>query len=240
MKILGLIPARGGSKGLPGKNIKVLGGKPLIQYTLDSASQSSLLDNVIVSTDSEEIAQCVRGLGGNVPFLRPPELALDDTPTLQVVKHALQYSLDKGEKYEAVCLLQVTTPFRRPGFIDEAVKRFIESDADAIVSVLPVPHEYNPHWVFEVGQDGYLRIATGEEKIIPRRQALPPAYYRDGSIYITRSEVLLEGNSLLGDRLAYIVADPDWHVNIDTANDWRAAEALVQNYVQLCAQSPGK
>lgn len=234
MKILGIIPARGGSKGVPGKNIKMLGTKPLIQYTLDAARQSTLLTKIIVSTDSDAIADCVKALGDYIPFMRPASLALDHTPTLPVVQHALNFYLDKGEPYDAVCLLQVTNPFRVPGFIDRAISLFTEQDCDALVSVLPVPHEFNPHWVFEAGEQGFLKIATGEEKIIPRRQDLPPAYFRDGSVYITRTEVLLKEHSLYGNKLGYIQSDPQWHVNIDTPDDWAKAERNVLNYTTQC------
>lgn len=235
MKILGIIPARGGSKGVPGKNIKILGTKPLIHYTLEAARQSKLLSNIIVSTDSDAIADCVKAQGDYVPFMRPAFLALDQTPTLPVIQHALNFFLAKGEEYDAVCLLQVTNPFRVPGFIDRAITRFAEQDCDALVSVLPVPHEFNPHWVFETGAQGFLKIATGEEKIITRRQDLPRAYFRDGSVYLTRTEILLKQNSLYGCKLGYIENDPQWHVNIDTPEDWAKAERQVLNYTTQCA-----
>lgn len=236
MKILGVIPARGGSKGVPGKNIKVLGGKPLIQYTLEVAKQSKLITKSIVSTDSEEIADCAQSLGAKVPFIRPASLALDKSPTLPVIQHALEFYLAKGESFDAVCLLQVTNPFRLPGFIDQAISRFIELQCDALISVLPVPHEFNPHWIFEPDAHGFIKIATGEEKIIPRRQDLPPAFFRDGSVYITRTDVLLNQNSLFGRTLGYIQSNPQWHVNIDTPEDWAKAEDMVLNYTRQCAQ----
>jgi CMP-N-acetylneuraminic acid synthetase len=236
MKILGFIPARAGSKGVPGKNIKILGAKPLIQYTLEAAQQSKFLSKSIVSTESETIKDCVVALGGYVPFMRPASLALDNTPTLPVIQHALNFYLEQGESFDAVCLLQVTNPFRLPGFIDQAIERFIETKCDAMISVLPVPAEFNPHWTFEADADDFLKIATGDEKIIPRRQDLPPAYFRDGSIYITRTKVLLEQHSLYGGTLGYILSDPTWHVNIDTWEDWNEAERRVGKYNEQCAQ----
>lgn len=236
MKILGIIPARGGSKGVPGKNIKILGTKPLIQYTLDAARQSSLLTKIIVSTDDDSIADCVKSLGDYIPFMRPASLALDQTPTLPVIQHALHFYLERDESFDAVCLLQVTSPFRLPGFIDQAIERFMEMDCDALISVLPVPMEFNPHWTFETTPNGFLKIATGEEKIITRRQDLVPAYFRDGSIYITRTEVLLKQHSLYGRTLGYILNDPIWHVNIDTPKDWVEAEQKVKKYMEECVQ----
>lgn len=236
MKILGIIPARGGSKGVPGKNIKVLGSKPLIQYTLEAAEQSKLLSKVIVSTDSEPIADCVKSLGGTIPFIRPASLAQDETPTLSVIQHALDFYLEQGESFDAVCLLQVTSPFRMPGFIDKALSKFIEADCDSIISVLPVPTEFNPHWIFEPDERGYLKIATGESNIISRRQDLPQAYFRDGSIYITKSEIIVNQQSLLGQKISFLANGPQWHVNIDTLHDWEVAERMVEKYMKQCAQ----
>ncbi len=227
IKILGLIPARGGSKGVSGKNSKLLGGIPLVVYSIQSALATHGLGEVIVSTDDPAIQQISLSAGAKAPFLRPVHLAQDDTPTLPVIQHALQYYLEQGERFDAICLLQPTTPFRKKELIDQAIEKFISSGADALVSVVPVPHEFNPHWVFEPNRQGFLTIATGEKDIIPRRQELPPAYVRDGAIYLTKSSVILEKNSLYGDALAYIENDPDFHVNIDTQADWELAEKKV-------------
>jgi N-acylneuraminate cytidylyltransferase len=228
MKVIGIIPARGGSKGIPGKNIKHLQGKPLIAYTLESAKESNLLSKTILSTDDPEIIAVSRLLGLDVPFTRPSKLASDQSPTLPVIIHALEYLKSIGEEYDAVCLLQVTNPFRRSGMIDEAITRLEESGADALISVLPVPHEFNPHWVFEPGIEGNLHISTGDEKIIPRRQELPPAYFRDGAIYLTRTEIIFKEKSLYGKKLAYIQGDHDRYVNLDSMEDWFKAEELVK------------
>lgn len=228
MKIIGVIPARGGSKGVPGKNIKMLGGKPLLGYTADSALNSNLLSKVVLTTDDSRIAEVGLEFGLEVPFLRPAELALDTSPTLPVIQHVLDFYKNNGEEFDAVCLLEVTSPFRKKGLIDKAISRFIELDPDALVSVLPIPDTYNPHWAFESDSKGYLRIATGEEKIIPRRQELPLTYHRDGSIYLTKSKVII-GGSLYGETLAYIENDPLYYVNIDTNEDWIAAEEWLRN-----------
>src|SRR5690606_2017385 len=176
---------------------------PLLGYTYDSAKESKLLNRTILSSDDERIIQVAQELGLEVPFTRPSDLASDQAPTLPVILHTLEYFKERGEKFDLVCLLQTTTPFRRNGLIDEAIARIIETGADALVSVLPVPHEYNPHWIFETGEDGLLRIATGDKQIITRRQELPTGYFRDGAIYLTKTSVLLEKNSLYGDKLAF-------------------------------------
>jgi CMP-N,N'-diacetyllegionaminic acid synthase len=226
MKILGLIPARGGSKGVPKKNIKLLGRKPLIEYTIDSAKDSKLLTQIVVSTDDEEIAIAAEIYGCKPPFIRPAELAEDTSTSLEVVQHAIAFFESQNIFFDAVCLLQPTSPFREKGSIDKAITEFITKNADCLVSVLPIPHEFNPHWAFEETDKGLLKIATGEETIIPRRQALPTAFHRDGSIYLTKTEVIKNG-SLYGKTIAYIESNPEFHVNIDTMKDWEKAEKLL-------------
>jgi CMP-N-acetylneuraminic acid synthetase len=228
MNILAVIPARGGSKGVPGKNKKLLNGKPLIQYSIDAALQSKYISEVLVTTDDTEIIEIAKSLGANVPFVRPAHLAEDITPTLPVIQHAVSFLEDKGKHFDAICLLQPTSPFRPIGFLDNALETFQEKQTDSLVSVLEVPHQYNPHWTFEPNKDGILQIATGEQQIIPRRQELPKAYHRDGSIYITKTNVLMEENSLYGNSLAYIVSDENYYVNIDTLEDWEKASELAK------------
>ena len=219
MKILGLIPARGGSKGIPRKNIKSLGGKPLLQYTFETAKNSELLSRVILSSDDPEIIAVAEEIGLEVPFSRPAVFAQDHITSLEVVQHALKFFAQNGENFDAVCLLQPTTPFRRKGLIDEAIEKFSKGNFDSLISVREVPQDYNPHWVFEEN-DGQLQIATGEENIISRRQELPKAYHRDGAIYITKAEVLLEQNSLYGSKIGFIDTNGEPYVNIDTPEDW--------------------
>jgi len=223
MKILGLIPARGGSKGVPGKNIKVLAGKPLIAYTVEQVNASVQVDRLILSTDDKAIADVAKSIGLEVPFIRPSELANDTAGSLAVVQHALDFVEAQGEKYDAVCLLQVTSPYRPEGDIDAAIELFKNTKPDSLVSVRKVPDEFNPHWTFEIGRDNRLNIATGEDKIIPRRQELPPAYHRDGAIYISSVETIRNKGSLLGDDIVAFPIDSPKLINIDTMDDWDAA-----------------
>jgi len=227
MKVLGIIPARGGSKGIPQKNSKLLSGKPLIGYTIEAAIQSKYLDTVLLSSDDSKLIEIAKSYGLDVPFVRPAHLATDTSPTLDTVLHALNYLQLQGEYYDAVCLLQPTNPLRTSAFIDQAIETFTSSGADALISVLEVPHEYNPHWTFTENEKGLLRISTGDTSVISRRQDLPKAYYRDGSIYITKTSVLLEQKSLYGKSVSYLKADPERHVNIDTLDDWERAEQLL-------------
>ncbi len=232
MKILGLIPARGGSKSVPGKNIKKLDGKPLLQYTVDAAKGATQLTRLILSSDDEEIISVARSLNLEVPFKRPSDLAQDHTPTLPVIQHALRFFQTQDIFFDAVCLLQVTSPFKTSTFIDNAIKKFIDTQADALVSVQKIPEEYNPHWAFKPNADGCIELVTGEQEIISRRQDLPIAYHRDGVIYITKTEVLLHKNSLYGNKLSYIESPHDSAINIDTMNDWAKAEAYLQSQKQ--------
>lgn len=228
MKVLGLIPARGGSKGIPRKNIKLLNGKPLLQYTSDIALQSKMLSKVILSSDDDEIIALGKKLGIEVPFKRPKLLANDKSPTLPVIQHTLHFLEEEyNEKYDAVCLLQVTTPFRTVDFLNLAIQKFINSNTDSLISVQKVPDHYNPHWVFLKNSNGNLSIATGDKDIIARRQELPDTYHRDGSIYITKTNVLLNSNSLYGDSISFIESPKSTHVNIDTEEDWKKAELII-------------
>jgi len=238
MRVLGLIPARGGSKGVPRKNIKLLAGKPLLAYTAEAALNSSRLSRVILSTDDEEIAAVGKSCGLEVPFLRPAELSADKSPTLPVVQHALNFVEAQGDRFDAVCLLQPTNPLRLSADIDACIELMEISDADAVVSVLAVPAELNPHWVYFRNADGSLRLSTGEAAPIPRRQDLPPAFHREGSVYVSRRDVVMNQDSLYGARVVGYEMDPARSVNIDTPEDWKCAEQLIQTVGESeCAES---
>ena len=225
MKILGLIPARGGSKGIPNKNRKELGGKPLLQYTIEAALGATLLDAVVFSSEDTVLRDLAQNMGASVPFNRPEALATDAAGSLEVVQHALEELGNNGQNFDAVCLLQVTTPFRSSEDIDAAISKFKSEGSDSLISVQKVPHQFNPHWVFEAS-GGKLKIATGEDHIIKRRQELPGAFIRDGAIYITKTEVLQKQNSFFGTTISHIELDAKRLVNIDTEEDWEKAELI--------------
>lgn len=227
MKILGLITARGGSKGIPGKNIKLLGGKPLLAYVGEDALKAKGLDKTIVSTDDESIAEVAEEIGIEVPFLRPADLAADNTPSIDVVKHALVFMEEQGHHFDAICLLQPTSPFKPEGFLDKCIEKYRQTNADCLISVLPVPHQFNPHWIFKVKDDDNLVISTGDNKIIPRRQELPKSFYRDGSVYVIGRQNILDRGTLVDGQIAYMESDPDFYANLDTLDDWRDAERRV-------------
>ncbi len=224
MKVLGIIPARSGSKGVHRKNIKLLCGKPLLAYTIESALKASRLTRIILSTEDEEIANVGMSWGADVPFLRPRELAEDSSPTLPVVQHALETLEYAGEQYDAVCLLQPTNPLRRSFDVDNCIELLEKTGADSVISVLPVPAEYNPHWVYWKSEDGSLGLATGENEPIPRRQDLPPAFHREGSVYVTRTEIVRSRQSLYGNNIMGYEIPPEFSSNIDTLSDWQEVE----------------
>lgn len=227
MKVLGLIPARGGSKGVPGKNTRLLCGKPLLQYTAVAALDARLLSRVVLSTESEEIAAVGRNCGLEVPFMRPLELAEDTAPMLPVVQHAVRWMENQGERFDAVCLLQPTNPLRRSEDIDACIELLDTTGADSVVTIMAVPAEHNPHWVYFQNGSNFLRLSTGEDTPVSRRQDLPPAFHREGSVYVTRRDVLMETNSLYGRKLAGHLIEAESTVNIDGPQDWTRAEDLL-------------
>lgn len=231
-KILGIITARGGSKGIPGKNIKLLAGKPLIAYTIEAAQASGVFDRLIVSTDDEAIAATAKEYGCDVPFLRPVELAQDHTPHLPVLQHTLEW-LRENEKYEPeyVMILQPTSPLRTASHIREAAELLGRTDAESIVSVNEVPGHHNPHWQFRVADTGLMDIFTGEPfaEIVTRRQNLPKTYTRNGAIYLFKADLIFhpEKPSFYGDRVAAYIMPPEASVNIDSMDDWHEAEKRI-------------
>jgi len=206
----------------------MLAGKPLLAYTAEAALAARRLSRVVLTTDDEGIAEVGRQWGIEVPFLRPAELAEDDTPTLPVVQHAVRWLEQRGDSFDTICLLQPTNPLRRAEHIDACIELLGASGADAVVTVLPVPAEHNPHWVYFRNPEGILRLSTGEAIPIARRQDLPPAFHREGSVYVTRRQVLIEQNSLYGSRLVGYPVDPAESVNIDSIEDWQRAERLLR------------
>ena len=227
-----MITARGGSKGIPGKNLKPLAGKPLLAYTIDAARASGSLDRVIVSTDDEAIAECARALGCDVPFQRPAELAQDDTPHLPVMQHAVQWlAAEQAYRPDAVVILQPTSPLRRGEDIRNAITMLSHSDADSVVSVSEVPAHVNPMRMLRVDADGRaVLFVTGEpvRRRINRRQDLPSAWVMNGAVYAFRTRVLFDAEpSLYGTTtLAMAMADP-YGISIDTPQDWLEAEKAI-------------
>jgi CMP-N,N'-diacetyllegionaminic acid synthase len=231
MNVLGVIPARGGSKGVPGKNIKPLAGKPLIAWTIDAAKQSKLLTHCIVSTDSKEIAEVSKNHGANVPFIRPADLATDSARAIPVIQHALkEMEAREGITFDAVMMLQPTTPFRTAEDIDKAIQLLKDTGADSVISVVDVEGHHPARMKFMKG-DQLIDPDYCEEYENQPRQELEPMYLRNGMIYLTRREVLL-ANSFKGKDCRGVVVETHRSVNIDTPLDFAYAEFL---YDQLFA-----
>lgn len=228
MKVLGVITARGGSKGIPGKNLKLLAGRPLIAYTIDTANDAAL-DRVIVSTEDPVIADVARELGCEVPFLRPAELSRDDTPHLPVIQHAAQWLREHaGYQPDVVLILQPTSPLRTAVDIGGALRMLELSGADSVVSVAAVAAHANPMRMLRVDDDSNATLfATGEpvRNRINRRQDLPRAWVMNGAIYACRRAVLFDIiPSLYGDRVVAFPMPDDRSISIDDFEDWAAAE----------------
>jgi CMP-N-acetylneuraminic acid synthetase len=238
MEILGVIPARGGSKGVRRKNLAPLGGRPLIAHTCDAARGSRALTRVIVSTDDDEIAAEALRLGIEVPFLRPRALAGDDTPMIDVLIDLLS-TLAGRESYrpDAVVLLQPTSPFRRAAHVDAAVDVFLASGADSVVSVVPVPHQFTPsslmklegdRLVFPGGPEGPHSESVGGGPGPLRRQDKPQLFARNGpAVVVVRTRVLLEQRTLYGPDTRALVMSRDDSLDIDDAFDLELAELLL-------------
>jgi CMP-N,N'-diacetyllegionaminic acid synthase len=224
VRILGLIPARAGSKGVRGKNMRPINGKSPVERAFEVATRSGVAERIILSTDSEEIAQHGLSCGLEVPFLRPADLADDGTPMIDVAQHALHELTAEGYAPEALLLLQPTSPCRTPDHLRTAVELF--ADNDAVCSVVPLPKTQCPHWVMKI-EDGYLFYFLPEGEKYTRRQDVPDAHRRDGTVYLTRTEVILAG-SFYGQRCVPLVLDEDESFTIDTPDDWGRAEARLK------------
>lgn len=224
-KILGIIPARGGSRGIPGKNIRMLGGKPLLYYAAHAAHESGLVDRLILTTDSIEIAEVGRTLGLEVPFLRPAELAQDDTPMFPVIDHAVRFLENEGWQPDILLLLQPTAPLRQPEHIRAAVTLLKETRCDAVASVVEVPQHYAPDFVLKL-EDGKLKPFL-EGGIKTRRQDVRQAYSRDGTVYAFWREVFIHKRSIYGDNCRPLLIRHEESCNLDTMEDWQEVEERI-------------
>jgi CMP-N-acetylneuraminic acid synthetase len=226
MAVVGVIPARGGSKSIPGKNIAACAGRPLLAWTCDAARAARALARVIVSTDDERIAEVARGLGVEVPFMRPRELAEDATPALPVLVHALDWLEASGTAIEALVLLQPTSPLRRARHIDEAVALFQRKKADTVVSVVNVPHRYHPASVMRE-RDGVLLPYHEGTETVTRRQGLEPLLARNGPAVLVVSPQALRAGRLYGARTVGYRMDENDSIDVDTEEDLRLAALLL-------------
>jgi CMP-N,N'-diacetyllegionaminic acid synthase len=225
-KVLGLIPARGSSKGVPRKNLRLLGGKPLLQWTAETARASRLVDLLVLSTDDDEIAQVGASLGLEVPFRRPARDASDDAAASDVVRHAIG---SLNDRFDYLVYLQPTSPFRSTADIDGCIERLASSDADACVSVQPVGER--PEWMYYLTPDDRIKPVIGRFDVT-RRQDLRACYRLNGAVYATRVEAFERAGTFLTERTLSYVMPPERSIDLDEPADFEAAEAwLRRNHV---------
>lgn len=211
---------------MPGKNVKLLAGRSLLEYAARAAKASGVLSRIVLSTDSADIASLGRAAGLEVPFMRPRELAGDDTPMLAVVNHALGTLEQEGWSPEIVVLLQPTSPLRRPEHVRDAVALLRDTRADSVVTVVELPRHLSPDYVMAI-LDGRLRPFLAEGASLSRRQDARPAYARDGTAYVFWRRTLERTGTLYGDDCRPLLLDSRQSLSIDSPDDWAAAERML-------------
>jgi N-acylneuraminate cytidylyltransferase/CMP-N,N'-diacetyllegionaminic acid synthase len=226
MEILYIIPARGGSKGLPGKNIRLLGNKPLIAYSIEAAVNSIFKGTVIVSTDDEEIASVGKKYGATVPFIRPNELATDVASTMDVVFHAINFYKQQHVFFDLIVVLQPTSPLRTSTDIDQAISLMKEKNVAAVVSVCE--SEHHPLWTNILPADGSMKNFIREEVKGKNRQQLPVNFRLNGALYISKSEALEIYKGFIHEKTIAYIMPTDRSVDIDHEIDFKLAELLLK------------
>lgn len=225
--ILGVIFARGGSKGLPGKNIKKLAGKPLITYAIETAKRVSLIDRLIISTDSERIADVARRCGAEIPFMRPAELARDDSPELFAWKHAIEaVEKELGHRVDISVNIPATSPLRNEKDVSSCIELLLQGDVDIVVTVKEA--ERNPYFnMITLDDKGYAHLAMPTGKDISRRQQAPVVYDMTTVAYAAQASYILKASSLLEGRVKAVEIPPERALDIDTMLDFEIAEFLI-------------
>lgn len=226
-KVLAIIPARGGSKGIIGKNLRPLGGIPLISFPIENAKRSKLLTRLVVSTDSEEIGRYVHECGVKV-IQRPAEFGTDQSPVIDSVIHVLDELEKTGEAFDIVVLLQPTSPFWTSDQLDEVLSMFEDEDLDGVVSVVP-SLEMHPARMYHKDTQDFLSPLLKDGETI-RRQELSPVYFRNGCFYAVRTSVLKNSQTLMPGKKRGYLMDPDWFLTIDTPRDLKLAEVMVEEW----------
>jgi CMP-N,N'-diacetyllegionaminic acid synthase len=228
MKVLGIVPARGGSKGIPHKNIVSLLGKPLLAYTAEAALAAKRLTRIVLSTENAEIAQVGRRYGLDVPFLRPVELARDETPTLPVLQDVVRKLEATGEAYDAIFILQPTNPLRRPEDIDGAIDLLERTGADSVISFVDVGERHPARMKFITPEGQVIDPPFAEQFEGQRRQDLSKLYLREGSVYVMRRAILMDQHSLKGNDCRAWMIPPERACNIDTPFDLFLVEQMLK------------
>jgi len=231
-EVLAVIPARGGSKGLPGKNLRLLAGHPLIAYSIAAGLQSKLVNRVICSTDSEEIATVARECGAEIPFLRPAELAQDHSPDIDFFVHAIETLAKTGYKPDIIVQLRPTDPIRKPGLVDEAVQLLIDNPKAHSVRTITEPG-YSPYKMWTINDTGALEplltVSGLAEPFNMPRQELPEVWWHIGVLDVVRTDVVTEQHSLSGKLILPLKVDRSKSADIDTLDDFERAGKLIEN-----------
>ena len=229
-EVLAIVPARGGSKGLPGKNLRLLAGHPLIAYSIAAGLQATLVDRVICSTDSEEIADVARQYGADVPFMRPPELAQDSSPDIEFFNHAISELDKQGYRPDIIVQLRPTDPIRRQGLVDEAVRLLNEHPEAHSVRTITEPG-YSPYKMWTINSNGFieplLRIPGVPDSFNLPRQQLPDVWWHIGVLDVVRTAVIMSTGSVTGSVILPLMVDRASSADIDTLNDFERAEKLI-------------
>lgn len=222
-EVLGLIAARGGSKGVPRKNARPLGGRPLVAHAIQQGLASRYVTDLVVSTEDPEIAEIARASGAQVPFTRPADLATDESRQVAVAQHAVEFlERTRRKTYDAIALIQPTAPFRTSGDIDAAIAKLLDGGLDSVVSVAPVSQ--HPWQMYELRDD---RLAKSVDVARVRRQERPPRYVANGAVYVARRDVVVIEGTFWGRECSAHVMSRERSINIDTPFDWRVAELLM-------------
>lgn len=232
-EVLAIIPARGGSKSIPRKNIRPFAGHPLIAYSIAAGLAAETVSRVVVSTDDEQIAAISRRYGAETPFMRPEEFSQDDTPDLPVFQHALRWLREnEGYRPEMIVQLRPTSPLRRVRHIDQAVHRLLDRPEANAVRTVCVPFQ-NPFKMWQIANDGFMtpliQIEHPEPYNLPR-QALPEVYWQTGYVDAAWSKTILEKNSMTGERILPLEIEASEWIDIDSPDDWRRAERLLESW----------
>ncbi|MHC1682813.1 MAG: acylneuraminate cytidylyltransferase family protein [Clostridiaceae bacterium] len=224
--ILAIIPARGGSKGIPRKNIKLFNNKPLISFTIEEAKKSKYINRVIVSTEDREIAEISKNYGAEVPFLRPKELAEDNSPGIDHIIYCIKW-LKNNENYlpNFICILQCTSPLRKVKQIDEAIEILLDKDIDTVVSICE--SEVSPYWMKKL-DNNKLKDFLDNIPLYTNRQALPIVYRLNGAIYLCKTELLLKTLSFYNENTVPYIMNRVSSVDIDDLIDFKFAEFLIK------------
>lgn len=230
INFLAIIPARGGSKGIPNKNIVNVEGMPLIQYTIEAAQKCNNLNKLLLSTDDKKIAEIGKNFGVEVPFMRPTKLAQDDTPAIDVILHALDW-LKQNDSYQpdAVVLLQPTSPLRTEKHIDKAIQLFVNKNADTVVSMVEVPHNYSPYKLMKLDNEKLIDFWDSPIDFnIYQRQKVPELYARNGpAILIAKTDVIFRKKTFYGSKVLPFIMSKEESIDIDDKSDLYLASLLL-------------